>query len=219
MGVSTPKYWTLILKSKRSPFVHFDTLRRVPTRRFPISPSHLLILFAIILATALIELSMHRLLISKSHHVRLWASTNTSELSQQIADACSFSHILHGLIFYAGLRVAFRNRLPFAVCLIIAVSVECAWEILENTDFVIDRYRRSTASLDYRGDTVLNSLFDILFATLGFFLAARLPVRATIALFVAIELVSLLLIRDNLTLNVLMLLHPVPSIKHWQMGG
>jgi hypothetical protein len=191
----------------------------VPTRSLRLSNSHLLILAAIILSTAFIELSMGRMLISKSHHIRLWASTNTSELSQQIADAYSFSHILHGLLFYTILRLAFRRRLSFATCLIIAVAVECGWEIIENTDFVIDRYRRATASLDYRGDSVLNSMCDVLFAILGFFLAARLPVWATISLFVAIELISLLLIRDNLTLNILMLLYPIPGIKHWQLVG
>ena len=190
----------------------------VVKRTFPLNSSHLLILAAIILSAAVVELSMGRLLISKSHHIRLWASTNTSELSQQIADAYSFSHILHGVLFYALLRLAFRHRLTFATCLIIAVAIESMWEIIENTDFVIDRYRHATASLDYRGDTVLNSMSDIFFAVLGFVLAARLPVWATVAIFLAIELGSLVLIRDNLTLNVLMLLHPIPAIKHWQMG-
>ena len=188
------------------------------TRSLRPTTSQLIILLAIFLSAAVVELSMGRLLISKSNHIRLWASTNTSELSQQIADAYSFSHILHGVLFYALLRLTFRHRLTFATCLIIAVAIESSWEIIENTDFVIDRYRRATASLDYRGDTVLNSMSDILFAVLGFFLAARLPVWATVALFLTIELGSLILIRDNLTLNVLMLLHPIPAIKRWQMG-
>jgi hypothetical protein len=187
-------------------------------RTFQLNTSHLIILAAIILSAAVVELSMGRLLISRSHHIRLWASTNTSELSQQLADAYSFSHILHGVLFYTLLRLTFRHGLTFAACLIIAVAIESSWEIIENTDFVIDRYRHATASLDYRGDTVLNSMSDIFFAILGFFLAARLPVWATVALFLTIELALLIVIRDNLTLNVLMLLHPVPAIKHWQMG-
>jgi hypothetical protein len=178
-----------------------------------------ILILAVMLSAALIEVSMGRLLISKSGHIRAWASTNSSELSQQLADAYSFSHILHGFLFYALLRLTFRNRLPFATCLVVAVAIESGWEVVENTNFVIDRYRHATASLDYRGDTILNSMSDIVCAILGFVLAARLPVWATLALFVAIELISLALIRDNLTLNVLMLLHPIPAIKHWQMGG
>src|SRR5438874_12002260 len=100
-----------------TPRYDLDAVKRL----FSLHRSHLLILLAIILSTAFIELSMGRLLISKSHHIRLWASTNTSDLSQQIADAYSFSHILHGFLFYALLRLTFRRRLPFATCLIIAV--------------------------------------------------------------------------------------------------
>ena len=176
----------------------------------------------VMLAALLVEHMLGRLTISKSGHVRLWASVSTSELSQQIADAYSFSHIIHGFAFY-GLfhllnRFVGRGKWPLGLCLLLAISIECAWEILENTNFIIDRYRKSTLSLDYYGDSILNSLCDILFAAFGFVLAARLPVWATIGLIVAMELGAGLAIRDNLTLNIIMLLHPVERIKHWQMA-
>src|SRR4051812_10834787 len=184
--------------------------------------TYVLTCVGVILAALLVEHMMGRLTISKSGHIRLWASVSTSELSQQIADAYSFSHIIHGFAFY-GLfyllnRFVGRRKWPLGLCLLLAISIECTWEILENTNFIIDRYRKSTLSLDYYGDSVLNSLCDILFAALGFVLAARLPVWATIGLIIVMELVAGLAIRDNLTLNIIMLLHPVEGIKHWQMA-
>ncbi|HEY8750804.1 MAG TPA: DUF2585 family protein [Tepidisphaeraceae bacterium] len=179
----------------------------------------LLIIAGIMLLTAVIELAMGRLLISKSGHVRLWAATNTSELSQQIADAYSFSHLIHGFLFYAVLWMIFRRRLPWINRLILAVIVEAAWEVIENSPFLINRYRTATISLDYYGDSILNSMFDILFAILGFVLAARLPVWVTIATTIAIEVTLALTIRDNLALNIIMLLHPFPAIKHWQTSA
>src|SRR5258706_1189991 len=184
--------------------------------------TYLVACIGIIAAALLVEHFMGRLTISKSGHVRLWASVSTSELSQQIADAYSFSHIIHGFAFY-GLfhllnRFVGRGKWPLGLCLLLAISIECAWEILENTDFIIDRYRKSTLSLDYYGDSILNSLCDILFAAFGFVLAARLPVWATIGLIIVMELAAGVASCGKLTLNIIMLLHPVEGVKPLQMA-
>ncbi len=135
--------------------------------------------------------------------------------SQHLVDPYSFSHILHGLLFYAGLaalRVPHRIRFP------IALALEAGWEVLENSDLVIQRYREATISLDYYGDSVANSLSDIAFCALGYWAAMRVPVRVSVALYALIEIVMLVAIRDNLTLNVLMLVWPLESVKAWQMA-
>jgi hypothetical protein len=163
---------------------------------------------------------MGRILICKCGHVRLWVGqVNSSENSQQIADWYSFSHIIHGFILYGIIHlIARRRNWPLGLCLFLAVLLEASWEVLENTPFIINRYRDYTMSLDYYGDTILNSMCDILFCVLGFFLARALPVWLTLALIIVMEVGVLLAIRDNLTLNIIMLLHPSEAIKHWQMG-
>ncbi|HEV8291676.1 MAG TPA: DUF2585 family protein, partial [Tepidisphaeraceae bacterium] len=120
--------------------------------------------------TALIELSMHRLPISQSHRIFLWSTVTSPELSQQIADAYSFSHIIHGLAFYAIFRLLTRRAGKFSLplCFFLAMLTECSWEILENTPWIIERYRRSALAAGYYGDSILNSTCDILFAALGF---------------------------------------------------
>ena len=162
---------------------------------------------------------MHRLPISASHHITLWASTTSPELSQQIADAYSFSHIIHGLAFYAILRLATRRKISLPLCFFLAMLAECSWEILENTPMIIERYRRSALAAGYYGDSILNSICDILFATLGFYIAAKFPTWASIAIFLIIELTLALTIRDNLALNILNLIHPFEFIRHWQTHG
>jgi hypothetical protein len=171
-----------------------------------------------------VELLMGRVPISKSGHVRLWTgAVNSSENSQQIADWYSFSHVIHGIAFYAVLRLINRwrggARWPLGLCLVIAVGIEAAWEVFENTPFTIERYRKTTIALDYYGDSVLNSMCDILCCAGGFFAAAHLPVLASVALVAAMELFVGWAIRDNLTLNIIMLLHPFESIRRWQQGG
>ncbi len=146
--------------------------------------------------------------------VEAW-STSTS---QNFGDPYSFSHVLHGIIFY-GLLWIFARRLPVRYRLIIAVLIEVAWEIFENTPFIINRYRAATASLDYFGDSILNSVGDVIFTMIGFWLAFRLPWKWTLAIVIAIELIMLYLIRDNLTLNILMLIAPIEAIRQWQMGS
>lgn len=149
----------------------------------------------------------------------LWTSHAWSnETSQMLADPYSFTHVLHGIIFYFVLRY-FMPSMPLYARLLAAMVIEVGWEVFENTPFTINRYRAGTASLDYEGDSVLNSLGDILSALVGFCLASRLSWKWILAMVVAIELILLITIRDNLTLNIIMLLYPIEAIKRWQTGG
>ena len=151
--------------------------------------------------------------------IQLWVSeVHGPDNSQHIADWYTPSHIIHGFLFYF-LGWLFLRRNPPGDRLIAAILIEAGWEVLENTNWVIDRYREATMALGYTGDSVINSLSDMLWMILGFGIARRLPVWATVALALAFELVTLLAIRDNLTLNVLMLVAPVDSIAQWQSGG
>ena len=142
----------------------------------------------------------------------------SSECSQRVADAYSFSHIGHGLVFFALLWLVAR-RMPLRFRFLIGVILEAGWEMFENSPIIINRYREATMALGYSGDSILNSLSDILMVCIGFLLAWRLPVRASVLLFLAMEIGCALWVRDNLTLNVIMLIHPVDAIKAWQMGG
>ena len=179
----------------------------------------LLVAGIIVITVALILLSMGREPICKCGYVMLWNGVvQSSDNSQHISDWYTPSHIIHGFIFYAVLQL-FLPRWSFAAKLAAATMVEGAWEIFENTDFIINRYREATISLDYYGDSVLNSVCDILAMVAGFYAASRLPVVATVALAVFFELFTGYMIRDNLTLNVVMLLWPLDWIKSWQAGG
>lgn len=141
----------------------------------------------------------------------------SSHNSQHLLDPYAFSHLLHGVIFFWALKLL--PRLDFGWKLLIALAIEAGWEILENSPLVIERYRAATASLGYSGDSIVNSFGDVLSCALGFVLAAWIGWRWSIALFLFIEIAMLAWIRDNLTLNVVMLLYPLESIKRWQMGG
>lgn len=151
--------------------------------------------------------------------VKLWHGVvQSSENSQHLADWYTFSHVIHGFLFYGLAHLALRGRAR-RWALPLAVAIEAGWELLENSPVVIDRYREATIAFGYSGNSILNSLADIGWMAAGFWLAARLPVRATVTLALLFEGLTLLLIRDNLTLNILMLAWPVEAIRTWQAAG
>ncbi len=174
------------------------------------------ILAALIAAAACaILFLMNRPPICTCGRVELWHGALDSGNSQHIADWYSLSHVIHGFLFYAGTWWLLPRR-PQGARLAVAVAVESAWEILENSPLIIDRYRTATIALGYSGDSILNSMSDIGMMAIGFLFAARAPVRVTIGLGIALELLALAVIRDNLTLNVLMLTFPVDAVREWQ---
>ena len=179
----------------------------------------LAVAFVLVLIAGGILLAMGQVPICKCGYVKLWHGVVfSSENSQHLSDWYTPSHIIHGFAFY-GLLWLVGRRWPIGVRLVLAVLIESGWEIFENTDMVINRYREVTISLDYYGDSVINSMSDIMAMLLGFVAASRLPIWTTVLLTVVMELVVLYYIRDNLTLNILMLVYPLDSIKHWQAGG
>jgi hypothetical protein len=149
--------------------------------------------------------------------IRLWTGVvNGPENSRQITDWYTFTHVLHGILFYAALALAAR-RVPRPLRLPLAVFIEGTWEVLENSPFIIDRYRAATLSFDYYGDSVVNnSLADIVSMLVGFWVARSLAVWISIGVVVAVEVTLALVIHDNLTLNILMPIHPVETIRLWQ---
>ena len=177
-----------------------------------------IITVAIVAVAAAILLSMGREPICKCGYVKLWHGVVvSSENSQHIADWYTPSHVIHGFAFYGLLWLAARRR-PIGTRLIAATIIESGWEILENTPLIINRYREATIALDYYGDSVLNSTFDIGWMILGFVLASRLPVWASIAFIVIAEVGVGFAIRDNLALNILMLIYPLEAVRRWQAG-
>jgi hypothetical protein len=169
-------------------------------------------------ATAALLYLMGRPTVCTCGDIDLWVGEVNSRTSQMLSDWYSPSHIVHGFLFYGALWLVAR-KWPIERRFLTALTVEAAWEIIENTPMIINRYREATAALGYTGDSVLNSVSDIAMMGLGFLLARRLPVWASVAVVLVLELVPLIIIRDNLTLNVWMLLAPNEAVKAWQSGG
>jgi len=174
---------------------------------------------AIFALTGGIELWMGRLPLGPDGKFGLWEGNIWSgENSQRVADPYSFSHVVHGILFY-GLLWLLARKIPVRRRLLLALAVEAGWELLENSPLIINRYREATIALGYAGDSVLNSLSDILMMSLGFLFAYRVRPWMSVTAVIVMEAGCALWVRDNLTLNVIMLIHPVEAIKAWQMAG
>jgi hypothetical protein len=187
--------------------------------RIAIERRHWLIALGIMVLAAGILLWMGRPAICTCGTVKLWTgAVQSADNSQHLADWYTPSHIIHGFLFY-GLGWLLLRRNAAGERFLMAVLVEAGWEILENSQFIIDRYREATMAFGYNGDSVINSMADIGWMALGFFIARRLPLAATVATALFFELLTLWTIRDNLTLNVLMLVAPVDAIREWQAGA
>lgn len=151
--------------------------------------------------------------------IDLWVgSASSPKTSQMLADWYSTSHVLHGILFFAAFALLLR-RVSVERRFLLAVALEAAWELVENSPVIINRYRHATVAQGYNGDSILNSMSDIAMMGLGFWLARKLPWQATVALAVILELVPLYVIRDNLLLNVWMLVAPNAQVRAWQAGG
>jgi len=179
---------------------------------------HWLIVVALLVIVAAFELAMGRQPICTCGKIELWHPALDAGNSQHIADWYTLSHIIHGFLFYLLGWLVLRARPP-GERLVLAVAIEAAWEMLENSPVIIDRYREATIALGYSGDSIVNSVSDVAWMALGFAFARRVPWRVTAAVGVAFELIALWVIRDNLTLNVLMLAWPIDAVKVWQGGG
>ena len=189
------------------------------TRRTGVSSwLYALAIGAVLMMVAEVELGMGREPICTCGFISLWHGAIDSQNSQQLTDWYTLTHIEHGLGFYALLFLVAR-RLPMPLRLLLAVTIEGAWEIAENSPFIIDRYRTATLSLDYYGDSVVNSVADVVAMMAGFWMARRLPVWGTVAFVVVVEALLALTIRDNLALNIIMLIRPIEVIKQWQLGA
>jgi len=191
----------------------FAEYRRVASEHFA------LVATSVIVVVAAMLLLMGQTLICKCGFVKVWHGVVvSSENSQHLSDWYTFSHIIHGFAFYAILWLIGRQW-PLGLRFVIAVVLEGVWELFENTDLIINRYREVTISRDYYGDSVVNSVADILAMVVGFGAASVVPVWTSVVVVVGLEAFVAYYIRDNLTLNIIMLIYPLESIREWQAGG
>jgi uncharacterized membrane protein YjdF len=171
---------------------------------------------AIVFAMIVLLRVQGRLFICACGHVQIWTSdTCSANNSQHLFDPYSFTHVVHGILFFWLISLLFR-RMNKGRQLLLALLLEAAWEVFENSTFVIERYRTATAALGYQGDTIVNSLGDLVCALVGFLVARQLGFRRSLILFALVELVLILWIHDSLLLQILMLVRPVEAIKLWQ---
>ncbi len=184
-----------------------------------ISPLQYVLLAVALVAIQIIVLKIQgHIFICDCGFVKFWhGALNSPEDSQHISDWYTFSHMIHGFVFYWLIRKFTKGKLSIPLSLIIAMGIEVGWEILENSPLIINRYRE-TASLMYYGDSILNSVSDVMWETLGFILAYKLSTKASIAIVIGLELFTLYMIKDNLVLNIIMLAYPFEFIKNWQLG-
>ena len=176
-------------------------------------------LFLVVILMAFLLQNQGRVWFSNSGLFYLWEGDIwSSESSQQFLDPYSFSHMLHGVIFF-GLLYILVPKLNWMWRFTLSTALEAGWEILENSQMVINRYREETAALGYEGDSIINSIGDLFSCGIGFIIAYYLGLKKSIVLFILVELFMIIILRDSLLLNVIMLLSPVEGIKEWQLGG
>ncbi|OGG72726.1 hypothetical protein A3A38_03635 [Candidatus Kaiserbacteria bacterium RIFCSPLOWO2_01_FULL_53_17] len=149
-------------------------------------------------------------------YIKFWHGVVVSgENSQHLSDWYTLSHVIHGIFFYAVLAFLFP-RWPVGIRLLIAIGVEMSWELFENTDMIINRYREQALAQGYFGDSIVNSVGDVVAVIIGFIAARRLPAWGSVAVIIALELLALYMIRDSLTFNIIQLIHPIDAIGAWQ---
>ncbi len=173
---------------------------------------------AVFLVHALALYAMGQPFMYEGGYIKLWHGIVVSgENSQHLSDWYTLSHVIHGILLYAGLSFLFP-RLSVGTRLIMALAVECSWELFENTDLIINRYREQALAQGYFGDSIVNSFGDMLAALGGFLVAWRVPVWGSIIVIILLEATALYVIRDSLTLNIIQLIHPLDAIGAWQSG-